>query len=266
MDDYELSSYPNSRVATFDVGKIGNKKHHIIGLMEVDVTLARQKIRQHIREKPDLGFTSWMIKIIGTTVGENRYVHAINRSGKKQILFKDVDISFPVEKEIASMKVPLAAVIRKADKKSIEEIHKEIQALKNKKIRSETDYVLEESRSSLANVIFFNLPQIARMLIWKFLLNNAFRIKRNMGTVMVTNIGTAGALSGWIIPKSIHNLSFGLGSINKKPWVVDGKIEIREILHLTLLFDHDVVDGAPAARFAARLIDNMEKARGLERG
>ena len=31
------------------------------------------------------------------------------------------------------------------------------------------------------------------------------------------------------------------------------RVEIREYLNLTITFDHDVVDGAPAARFAQRL-------------
>jgi pyruvate/2-oxoglutarate dehydrogenase complex dihydrolipoamide acyltransferase (E2) component len=34
---------------------------------------------------------------------------------------------------------------------------------------------------------------------------------------------------------------------------VDDAIEIREYLHVTLIFNNDVVDGAPAARFTGRL-------------
>jgi pyruvate/2-oxoglutarate dehydrogenase complex dihydrolipoamide acyltransferase (E2) component len=48
-------------------------------------------------------------------------------------------------------------------------------------------------------------------------------------------------------------ICFTLGPIAKKSWVVADRIEIRDILHLTVLVDHDVVDGIPAARFAARL-------------
>jgi len=36
-----------------------------------------------------------------------------------------------------------------------------------------------------------------------------------MGTVMLTNVGMTGGLSVWIIPKSMHNLCIGIGSINK---------------------------------------------------
>ncbi|HCL57564.1 MAG TPA: hypothetical protein DHW82_11230 [Spirochaetia bacterium] len=36
------------------------------------------------------------------------------------------------------------------------------------------------------------------------------------------------------------------------------RIEIREFLQATLLIDHDVIDGAPAARFVSRLVDLIE--------
>jgi len=264
MEDYELLRYPKSRVATFDVGRIGGRKHHVAGLVEADVTEARERISRGMKEGRDVGFTAWTIKVIGSTIAEHPNVHAINQGIGKQVAFKDVDISVPIERTIDGVKVPLVAVIRKTNEKTIEDIHRELQGLKRKEIRSEKDYVLEERGGGFANKLFFSLPQFARLAIWKLLLKDPFTVKKNMGTAIVTNVGTAGNISGWIIPKSIHNLCFGIGSLNKRPWIKEGKIEIREILHLTVLFDHDVVDGAPAARFVARLIGNMEKARGLE--
>ncbi len=38
----------------------------------------------------------------------------------------------------------------------------------------------------------------------------------------------------------------------------------REILNLTVLFDHDVVDGAPATRFTHRLVELIESGFGLD--
>lgn len=60
------------------------------------------------------------------------------------------------------------------------------------------------------------------------------------------------------MPKSLHNLCFGIGAVVPKPWVVDGKIQVREILNLTVLFDHDVIDGSPAARFVDKLVKRLE--------
>ena len=70
--------------------------------------------------------------------------------------------------------------------------------------------------------------------------------------------------TGWGIPYVGYSLSVTIGGIAKKPLAVDNKIEIRECLNLTLSFDHDIIDGAPAARFLARLKDLIENGFGLE--
>jgi pyruvate/2-oxoglutarate dehydrogenase complex dihydrolipoamide acyltransferase (E2) component len=44
-----------------------------------------------------------------------------------------------------------------------------------------------------------------------------------------------------------------LGGIAKKPSIVEERIEVREYLSVTISFDHDIIDGAPAARFTQRL-------------
>jgi pyruvate/2-oxoglutarate dehydrogenase complex dihydrolipoamide acyltransferase (E2) component len=54
-----------------------------------------------------------------------------------------------------------------------------------------------------------------------------------------------------------------LGGIAERPGVINGEIAIREFLSVTISFDHDIVDGAPAARFAQRLKDLIESSYGL---
>jgi pyruvate/2-oxoglutarate dehydrogenase complex dihydrolipoamide acyltransferase (E2) component len=39
----------------------------------------------------------------------------------------------------------------------------------------------------------------------------------------------------------------------KKPGIVEDRIEVREYLSVTISFDHDIIDGAPATRFTQRL-------------
>ena len=187
-------------------------------------------------------------------------MHAVNYKKGKQVIFDNIDISIPIEREINGVKVPLAAVIRNTNLKTITEIHREIQTFKQQNIKTEQDYVLGEKKQNTLNQLFFNIPQWIRLIVWKNILKNPSTIKKNMGTVMVTNVGMAGNISGWIIPKSIHNLSIGIGSICKKPWIYNKSIAIREIMNLTILFDHDVVDGLPAAKFTAKLVKNIEKA------
>jgi pyruvate/2-oxoglutarate dehydrogenase complex dihydrolipoamide acyltransferase (E2) component len=85
------------------------------------------------------------------------------------------------------------------------------------------------------------------------------------GTVGVTAVGMFGeGHSGWGIFPMTQALALVVGSIAWKPAVVEERIVPREILHLTVTFDHDIVDGAPAARFTRRLLELIESAYGLD--
>jgi len=49
-----------------------------------------------------------------------------------------------------------------------------------------------------------------------------------------------------------------VGSIIRKPVVINNEIKVREILNMTVLVDHDVIDGAPMVRFLDDLTDYLE--------
>lgn len=83
------------------------------------------------------------------------------------------------------------------------------------------------------------------------------------GTVGLTAVGMFGKGSGWRIPLTPATLCITLGGIAEKPGVVDGRIEIREYLSVTVSFDHDIVDSAPAARFTQRFKEHIESGYGL---
>jgi pyruvate/2-oxoglutarate dehydrogenase complex dihydrolipoamide acyltransferase (E2) component len=80
---------------------------------------------------------------------------------------------------------------------------------------------------------------------------------------MVTAVGMFSRGASWGIPKPSQTLTVTLGGIAEKPGVVDGQVVPREFLHITVSVDHDVVDGAPAARFGNELMTLIENAYGL---
>jgi hypothetical protein len=84
------------------------------------------------------------------------------------------------------------------------------------------------------------------------------------GTVDITSVGMfGGGHSGWGLSPTFHPVGLVVGGISWKPTVVDGRIEPREILNLTVTFDHDLVDGGPATRFVKRLVELIESGYGL---
>ena len=78
------------------------------------------------------------------------------------------------------------------------------------------------------------------------------------GTFTITNYGAVGGIYGTPIINHPEVAILGVGKIKDMPVVREGKIEIRKILHLSLSFDHRVVDGAEAVRFLNTVIERLE--------
>jgi pyruvate dehydrogenase E2 component (dihydrolipoamide acetyltransferase) len=78
------------------------------------------------------------------------------------------------------------------------------------------------------------------------------------GTFTLTNFGAMGGIYGFPIIHHPEVAILGMGKIYEKPVVVDGKIEARKVLPLSLSFDHRVVDGAEAVRFMNTVIQLLE--------
>ena len=261
---YEIP-YPSSRQLTFDVGRVGLAKHHVRALLEVDVTEARKFVKQSRHTGTKISFTPWLIKTIADCVALHPSIAGVNDAKRSRVLvFEDVDISMVVEKDVNGARVPLPYVIRKADKKTLCEIQKEIESAKSQAVEDEGDYVLGEEQSTLAMRLFVRLPQWLRLVLMRLLvLNHPRRVKAMMGTVMVTTAGMVGHTRGWIVPFGMHPLCLAFGSLNEQAAVYKGEIQKREILHLTVLIDHDVIDGVPAARFVDDLVKKLQAGIGL---
>lgn len=257
---YSVISFPASRVFTSDIGVLGSRKHHVKALLEFDVTDARAKIREAKAAGSGVSFTAWMLSCIAKALAEHRQVHALLCGRRKLMLFDEVDISLMIEKTSGDHRVPVPYVLRRAEAKTVAEIHGEIERAKAADLAGAEG--LDHTRSAGA-AVFVRLPQCVRLFIWKLILGNPRRVKKLMGTALFTSVGMFGSAPGWAVPFSIHPVSFTLGSITRKPVFMDGQLHDREILHLTILIDHDVVDGAPAARFAARLRELIEGGEGL---
>jgi 2-oxoisovalerate dehydrogenase E2 component (dihydrolipoyl transacylase) len=78
------------------------------------------------------------------------------------------------------------------------------------------------------------------------------------GTVTVTNVGTFGAEFGTPIINPPEAAILALGVIEPRALVVDGVVEARPAVTLSLAFDHRVMDGAEAGRALKELGDFLE--------
>lgn len=261
MTDFKIKYFPKTRIATNDVCAIGLQKHHIAAMIEIDVSETRERIKQHKKKGNKISFTAWLVKVISNTIKDYENVAAYLQGKRKVIIFNKVNVSIAVEKDLNGQKVPIPLIIEKANERSIESITKQLNEAINQKL-TDRDIVLH-SKSSRLERFYYTLPGFIRRSFWKYLLKHPRFAYSKMGNVAITSVGMIGRVNGWFIPISVHPICFGIGKISKKPVVINDKIEIREILKITVLIDHDVVDGGLMARFISNLSDNIEKGKEL---
>ncbi len=253
---YSFQRVPRSRIATFDIFSIGLRKHHVSALLEFDVTDSRKKLKELRKSGIKISFNSWLIKVISNVLKRHKEASAYLYTKKKLILFNDINISILVEKRIGDIKIPIPLVIERTNDKSASEIAEEIEKAKHREL-SDMDIVLNQKPTPYER-LYYSLPGFVRRSIWRIMLGNPELAYRKMGNAVITSVGMMGRINGWFIHKSVHPISFGIGSVLRKPTIVDSEIKIREILMMTILVDHDVIDGAPMVRFLNDLTKSIE--------
>lgn len=259
---YRVVELPPGRRVWINTLELSWPPHTIYGLLEVDVTVARRFIADHkARTGETLSFAGFLTCCLARAVDEDKTIQAYRKGNKQLVLYDDVNVGLMVEREVGEKRALMGHVIQGANRKTYREIHDEI-----RQVQSEP---LPRGRGMPA---WFRsamlLPWPLSRLIIALLRINGRRdptIAVSMGgTVALTSVGLfGGGLSGWGLSPTLHPLGLVVGGIAWKPAVVNGRIEPREILSLTVTFDHDIVDGGPATRFVRRLVELIESGYGL---
>jgi pyruvate/2-oxoglutarate dehydrogenase complex dihydrolipoamide acyltransferase (E2) component len=252
---YETAPFSKMRQMQAEGMRLGGKKSTIHGLLEVDVTKARQFIHEHkVRTGETLSFTAWAITCLGKAVDMDRRVHAYRDWRNRLVIFDEVDVNTVFETEDDGEKVVVACFVRAANQKSFRQIHDEIRAFQAPdRIGTRLKYMK----------LFWTLPGFIRRVFYWAVFHNPHLLKKSFCTVAMSAIGMFGTGGGWGIPVANHTLSVILGGIAEKPALVDGRLENREYLCVTVSFDHVIIDGAQGTRFAQRFKELLEGGYGL---
>jgi pyruvate/2-oxoglutarate dehydrogenase complex dihydrolipoamide acyltransferase (E2) component len=236
--------------------------HAIYGLLEVDVTAPRKNIAEYkARTGESLSFTAFLAFCLARAVQEHKDVQACLKGRRKMLMFDDVNIGLMVEHKARGKGALMGHVIEGANHKTYLEIHEEIRSVQSAPVPA------GRGMPSWFRSIML-LPWPLSRLVMALLRANRRRDPMSFvsmgGTVAITSVGMfGGGHSGWGLTPTPQSLGLVVGGIAWKPAVVEGQIEPREILNLTVMFDHDVVDGAPATRFTRRLIELIESGYGF---
>jgi pyruvate/2-oxoglutarate dehydrogenase complex dihydrolipoamide acyltransferase (E2) component len=271
IGSFEERQFPDFRQPTIDTLIWGSKRHHIPILLEIDVTEARDLIRvkrsypvgnHQKKTSQTISFTGWIVKCLAQAVSEHKSVCALRRGKRRLVIFDDVDVTVIVERSVGEAStgetLPMPYIIRQANEKSVAAIGSEIRAAQRSPV-ARGEVQIDSTRAAWMTKIFTKLPRFVRdWFFWQPLFRDPFRFKRMMGTVSVTSLPIVGKGGmSWGIPIGIHPLIVAVGAIAKRPGIVGEQIVVREYVGLTVLFDHDTIDGAPVARFIRRLQELM---------
>lgn len=158
-----------------------------------------------------LTFMPFIVKAVVNSLKKHPYLNSsLNQETDEIIIKKYYNIGIAVDME-GGLIVP---VIKGADQKSILDLAKEIEAMAEKAKNRKTD---------LADL--------------------------KGGTFTITNVGTLGGTFATPIPNYPETAILATGRIHDQPTIIEGRIQPRKILPISLTFDHKVLDGAEAARF-----------------
>ena len=234
---------PDRRVVT-EALRIGRRQVPIQGLFDVDITDVRQHLSDH---NPPLSTTAFVAACVGRAAAAHPEVHAYRDWRGRLVIHRHVDIATMLEVRTPDGVLPLAHLIVDADSRSVTDISDEIRTV----VRN-PDATPDRKRFSRGLPAVVAVPGLVRLGYW--LANRSVRIRRRTGTVAVTAVGMFGGGGGFgIAAPTLMTLGVVVGGISHQPRVVDDRIEIREVMDVTVAVDHRIIDGAPTARFAADL-------------
>jgi pyruvate/2-oxoglutarate dehydrogenase complex dihydrolipoamide acyltransferase (E2) component len=245
---------PSRRLVTAAV-RSGRRIVPMHGLFEVDVTEARRLLAE---VDPPLSLTAFVIASLGRAAATYPEVHAYRDWRGRLVQHRHVDVQTLVEVPTDDGPFGLVHVVRDADIRSVAEISVELRAVKADPASTTSGRLLDAAAPALGRI-----PGLYRLMFAG--MSRSRRAHLASGTVQVTALGMFADGGGFAIaPPTLASLVVVVGGLSRRPCAVGERVEIREILDLTVTVDHNVVDGAPATRFVAELRRLMHTAAVLE--
>lgn len=227
----------------------GNKKNAIHCVTEIDVSEPRKRIRAYLDETGvRISFTAYLVRCLAITLKDHPGMNSFIR-GRKLVKLDDMTISVLIERDLEKEMAPEPVGIRKAQNKKLKQIHNEIREAQQK------------TGNQLGNLSGSAWIRFIPAFLLKAFIKLADRnisLAKKYGKVAVTAVGMFSKSSTWFIPHGTATLLLTVGGISKKVVQAEEGFRSKEFLNLTASFDHEIVDGAPAARFMKQFSETVE--------
>lgn len=238
-----------------DIGAVSARRHGIPAWFEADIT----EVRQRLKEGEAVSLTVYVVATLARAVARHPRMHGCRDLRGRTVLFDDVDVNVSVEVDISGESFPMNHVLRRADARDPTDLGEELRRVASDPAHSETNRLLPVAHAYLM------LPAFVRRRLLGAMRRLPTVQKNAGGTVGVTSVGMFGRGGGVGLPFLVHTLDVLVGGLAERPgYGSDGEVGRRSYLSLAVVADHDVVDGAPLARFLAELRRDLETGAVLE--
>lgn len=228
----------------------------IHGSMDVDATAALAFLRSHTSDVK-LTVTHLVARAVAVALREQPELNGKVRFWGRLEQRDSVDVFVTVATE--GNRDLSGAKIEGADGKSLVEIAREIASRANR-IRTGSDASYKKSRGAFKQMPWW-LARPATWLSDKLVnelhvdLSSQGMPRDPFGSAIVTSVGMFGIDMAFapFVPLARCPMLILVPEVRPRPWVVGDGVEVRPVLRLCATFDHRIIDGAAAGRFAARL-------------
>lgn len=260
---FEVLRIPLRQLMTIDGLDAVSPGHRTFGLVEFDVTQALARIAAMQQEGRRLTLTAFMVSCIGHALAANPQLNCV-RSGRSVFRFADVDVNLSIEVDTPGGRFPHQLTVRRAQDKDAEAVYAEIEQAR-RRYASGAAVSEEDRRLERAVRLLSGVPRPVRVGALRVASRSAKRVKIWSGTTFATSLAKFGASGGFVVPFASGPVavSFALGGLSREAVCVEGRHEHRDSLAVTVIVNHDLVDGAPAARFVRDLQHLVQAAEKL---
>jgi pyruvate/2-oxoglutarate dehydrogenase complex dihydrolipoamide acyltransferase (E2) component len=247
----EVRAFPSSRRLVTAAVRAGRRIVPMHGLLDVDITEARRLLAQH---NPPLSLTAFVVASTARAAASHPQVHAYRDWRGRLVRHHHVDVQTLIEVPTGQGPFGLVHVVRDADVRTVAGISAELRAVKADAATTTTGRLLRTVAPAAGRIPGLYRAMYAAM-------SRSVRVHLATGTVQVTAVGMFAGGGGFAIaPPTLASLIIVVGGASTRPRALDDRIELRDVLDITVTIDHNVVDGAPATRYGAELRHLMETA------
>ncbi len=248
---YSLSWFPRRRWNILDLIQIverGSVPTYLFA--EINMEFAEKLCANHLSSRGiKITPTALLLKAIGIAQRDHPESRSALLPWGQTLIFERIVAGFTVEKIVDGEAAVYLGAIEDPDTKPLEDIAAELRTYGQEEIANVPQLAIEER--------FNFMPWLLRrIVIFISLVIPELRLHHMPASFGLTSIGKYGIHA--LIPPSVSASTFGVGTIEQKPVVVNNEIKICPMMTLTLNFDHRLIDGAPASRFLSEIKKLME--------